>query len=107
MSVLILPSQVHQPPGNGLITYTSGLDEGKTVETDAFICCHHGGIILVHIGSGKKRGFCFNCMDVHCGGEKCWECRPFEAWLEAMEATSINRRRLWSRLEEGGIKGVY
>lgn len=100
---LILPSHP-QPTGYGLITNADG--NGGVIETDSFICCHCGRIILVHFGSGKQRGFCMNCMDVHCGGEKCWGCRPFELWLEAMEASDVNRRRLWDRLENG-TKGVF
>lgn len=105
MSVLILPGQPKQPPGNILVTNTQ---TGEVVEeSDNFICCHCNRIVVVHTGSGTKRGFCFSCMDVHCGGAKCWECRPFEVWLEAMEATGHNRKRLWDRMESGGIKGVY
>ena len=100
MSVIILPSTPKQPPGNVLVTETA---TGEIVqESDGFVCCHCNKIIMVHIGSGRERGFCHSCMDVHCGGEKCWSCTPFERWLEAMEATSLNRRRLWQRLESGG-----
>ncbi len=105
MSVLILPRQ-YQPPGNIRVTLTERPDE-VVEELDSFICCHHGGIIFVKPGSGKKRGFCFNCFDLTCGEGRCRECRPFEAWLEAMESTGHNRKRLWDRMEAGGIKGVY
>ena len=104
MSVLLLPGQ-YQPPGNILVTNTQ---TGEVIEElDSFICSHHGGIEFIKPGSGKKRGFCFSCFDLTCGREKCKECRPFEAWLEAMEATGHNRKRLWDRMEAGGIKGVY
>ena len=104
MGKLILPSQVGE---NSNILVTDRVTGEKLFESDGFNCCHCNRIIIVRHGSGKKRGFCYSCFDVHCGSEQCWNCRPFEAWLEAMEATGINRRRLWSRLEEGGIKGVY
>ncbi len=96
------------PQAEGYIIVTNADGWGKTEEYDSFMCCHCNRIIIVQPGSGKERGYCFNCDDMHCGGEQCWNCRPFEAWLDAMEATHRHTRRLWERISGGmGIKGIY
>lgn len=56
-----------------------------TVETDVGTCCHCNGPFLIRRGSGTRRGFCRNCMDITCGSEVCMPCVPFEKKMEAME----------------------
>ena len=40
-------------------------------------------------GSGTLRGYCMKCDAVLCGKPVCMsECKPFEKWLEEVEAKS-------------------
>ncbi len=80
--------------------YAIGTEDGKpTIETDTFTCVHCNRIVHVHIGSGRERGFCFNCGGPHCGEKRgtkdCWECVPFEARLEMWEGG----RRRWRKVD--------
>lgn len=66
--------------------YATIIEPGKsTVEIDTLQCVHCGGHWDVQPGSGIKRGFCTNCGGPHCGGPSCWNCRPFEKWLDTVE----------------------
>ena len=57
-----------------------------TKERETVKCCHCQMIWEVEPGSGKKRGFCFNCNAVVCGKKRCMEhCVPFEKAIEAAE----------------------
>jgi hypothetical protein len=48
-------------------------------------CCHCQKHWVPQPGSGKKRGFCFRCMKVTCGSDRCDRCVPAEQWLENVE----------------------
>lgn len=66
-----------------------------TREYRSFVCCHCNKIIIVKPGSGRQRGFCFQCMKPNCGVKPCDRCRPWEAKLEAAEG----RRRFWKQMD--------
>jgi hypothetical protein len=51
--------------------------DAPTVERDTLQCVHCGKHWFVVKGSGRMRGFCMKCNGVHCGGQHCWECRPW------------------------------
>jgi len=59
---------------------------GELKDGETLSCCHCGGIWILQKGSGKARGFCQQCDRVHCGGPTCWECIPYEARIENLEA---------------------
>lgn len=61
-------------------------------EKSTWNCCHCQRIVHTVPGSGKQRGYCFNCDKPHCGEKDCWDCRPFEAWLDWKEETRLLRR---------------
>lgn len=82
-----------QPSGYAIITDP---DARLPVERDTFTCCHCNRIIFVRPGSGTERGFCLNCMQPHCGSERCFTCAPFEAKLEEWEG----RRQLWQSFRQ-------
>lgn len=54
-------------------------------EWDTITCCHCNCVVLL---DGKQEvGFCLRCMKPECGKTECGNvCRPFEKWLEKMEA---------------------
>ena len=88
-------------PGYALITEPGKRD----IESDTFTCIHCNRIVHIHIGSGKERGFCFNCGGPHCGEKRglkdCWECVPFEARLEMHEGS----RGRWHKIDlRTGVK---
>jgi len=66
--------------------YLIGVGEFGTVERDTLQCCHCNKHYIVQPGSGKRRGWCFNCASTTCGEEGCIPCIPFEKKLEAFEA---------------------
>ncbi len=49
-------------------------------------CVHCGGHFPLCPGSGKLRGFCYNCNGLVCG-PGCANCVPMERMLEEMEGT--------------------
>lgn len=70
---------VLKPHGHIIVT-----GEGGDVHSDTLQCVHCGGHWKVEPGSGKLRGYCYNCSGPICG-PKCIECVPQEVMLEAME----------------------
>ena len=58
--------------------YVQIVGDGPLVERDTLQCCHCGGHWMVIPGSGRTRGYCLKCAAVHCGGQGCWECRPYQ-----------------------------
>ncbi len=69
------------PHGYGIISSA----DAPTQEFDTMQCCHCGMHFHVIPGSGIKRGFCLNCMQVTCGNPRCFECFPQEKWLDQVE----------------------
>ena len=59
--------------------------EGEAIEHDTLQCVHCGMHWKVQRGSGKKRGFCTNCMGPTCGQHKCDPCYPQEKQLDDAE----------------------
>lgn len=66
-----------RPHGHILI-----VGDNPTVEADTLQCCHCGGHFIVQLGSGRRRGFCMKCKAVHCGGQNCWTCRPYQKLVD-------------------------
>ena len=65
--------------------YSSLFDpEGSLQEWDTLQCVHCSGHFRVVPGSGKIRGFCFNCNGPICG-PNCATCIPTELLLENIE----------------------
>jgi len=61
------------------------LDGQQVAET--LQCCHCGMHWMRKPGWGTIRGYCLKCNAVLCGKQECMEtCRPFEKWLEEVEA---------------------
>lgn len=56
------------------------IEEGATLS-----CVHCQHTWILQRGSGKQRGYCFDCMGFICG-PKCAECIPLEVRLENIEA---------------------
>jgi hypothetical protein len=52
---------------------------------DTLQCCHCGAHFVSIRGSGTRRGFCLNCMQVTCGSKRCDPCVPFEKRLDEYE----------------------
>jgi hypothetical protein len=69
------------PHGYAVITNP----EARTQEFDTLSCAHCGCHWQVIPGSGIKRGFCMNCMQVTCGSPSCHACLPQEKWLDRVE----------------------
>ena len=60
-------------------------------EADTLMCQHCGAHWQVQPGSGRKRGWCFNCDGPTCGKQACEEtCVPLEAAIEEMERKDRN-----------------
>lgn len=78
-----LQHSVRRPMGYMVSTGPVGVeDEGETT-----MCVHCQMHWKVQPGSGRKRGFCFNCNGLTCGKESCeTRCVPFEKAIEEMEA---------------------
>jgi len=71
---------------------------------DTLQCCHCGRHWNRKPGSGTVRGFCLKCYGVTCGDEACSiECKPFEKWLDEVEAKN---RILLDRMEQTA-EGIY
>lgn len=52
---------------------------------DTVMCVHCGRHWIWRQGSGKRRGFCMNCMGITCGNQKCVECLPIEKRMTLFE----------------------
>jgi len=61
------------------------LENGQEV-ADTHMCCHCGRHWVFRAGSGKRRGWCFNCNSMHCGRKECSSCIPFMKKIEEIEA---------------------
>jgi hypothetical protein len=68
---------VRQPAGVILV-------DGQTV-ADTLQCVHCNRHWIPIKGSGRKRGFCRECMGPLCGSKECMTCVPFEKKLEDQE----------------------
>lgn len=73
---------VHKPSGAILL-------DGQHV-ADTVQCVHCAGHFVMLKGSGVERGWCLNCGGVFCGPQ-CARCRPFERWLDQVEAAAHTR----------------
>jgi hypothetical protein len=63
--------------------------EGNITERETVSCVHCQFIWQIEPGSGRKRGFCYNCNGLVCGKQQCLEhCTPFEKAIEDMERKS-------------------
>lgn len=72
----------HRAMGYIITTDPEGPDSGA----ETLMCVHCQYHWKVDPGSGKRRGFCFNCQGPTCGKQKCDEgCEPWEAAIERME----------------------
>ena len=67
--------------------FTETTPDGKVVaEGETHLCVHCGLPFRANPGSGRKRGFCLNCMGPVCGAKECSEiCKPWERQMENME----------------------
>ncbi len=80
---IVLTRSVRHASGNVEISDPDSplIQGGETLR-----CVHCQMHWIVQPGSGKSRGFCFNCNGVTCGKEKCEKfCVPFEKDIEIME----------------------
>lgn len=75
------PASVRKPSGHIFI-------DGSQV-ADTLQCVHCQAHFVVVKGSGKKRGFCRNCMGPTCGPQ-CHVCKPAEQQLEDFERACNN-----------------
>lgn len=71
------PISARKPGGTMII--------GTTEVADTIQCCHCNAHFIMERGSGKRRGWCMNCVAMHCGAQKCCECLPFEKRLDLYE----------------------
>ncbi len=86
-----LRHSVRRPNGHILITDPDGGDSGG----DTVMCVHCQMHWIIKPGSGRSRGFCFNCGGVTCGKQGCEEhCVPFEKAIEEMEARGRLREQV-------------
>jgi len=73
------PAPVSQPDGFILAA------DGTTV-ADTLQCVHCNNHFVVTKGSGRRRGFCRNCMGPLCGEKACFTCVPYEKQMDLTEA---------------------
>ena len=73
---------IRRPHGHFSIVHP---DSSMAVDGDTLQCCHCGVHWIPVKGSGIKRGFCRNCMQVTCGRPECNTCVPQEKMLEIIE----------------------
>jgi len=59
------------------------LDGKETQETRQ--CVHCGRHWIYERGSGRKYGFCMNCMGIHCATEECCICIPWQKKMDLIE----------------------
>lgn len=86
----VLVRSVRKPSGYYEIMGPEGKQEGETLS-----CVHCQYIWKVESGSGRKRGFCFQCAGPTCGKPQCEErCIPFEQALEQIERRDILHRKM-------------
>ena len=64
------------------------LADGQCV-ADTRQCVHCGRHWFWEHGSGRKRGFCLNCMGITCGNDSCHVCVPLQKKLELYEAGKL------------------
>jgi len=88
---------VRNPHGNALWSGPDG-----SLEKDTLQCVHCDCHWNVEPGSGRKRGWCINCMGPHCGAAKCHTCVPFEAKLAKWEKESAAKEAFAREL---GLQG--
>lgn len=72
-----------RPHGENLaVTRPSGaiLVDGQHV-ADTVQCVHCGGHFVMQKGSGRIRGWCYNCSGIICG-PSCQTCVPYEKKLD-------------------------
>lgn len=67
---------------------------GQVSGGDMAMCTHCRVQWIIQPGSGKTRGYCFNCSDITCGRAPCMECVPWERALENHERIQNNINRL-------------
>ena len=73
---------VRKPAGTLVITP----EFGPTVERQTMQCKHCGRHWVVEPGSGRSRGWCFNCAGPTCGAERCEKvCEAQEKMIERIE----------------------
>lgn len=61
--------------------FTIVTPDQPTIEGETVQCRHCGSHFPISPGSGKIRGFCFNCNGPICGPD-CQECIPYEKRLD-------------------------
>lgn len=62
---------------------------------DVLMCMHCQYIWEPEPGSGRKRGWCFNCEGPTCGKQACAEgCKHWEQVIEEMEARGRREQNL-------------
>ena len=71
---LILPGdpEFHRKPSGHML-----VDGNEVAVTHQ--CAHCGRHFVSIRGSGRKRGFCQNCMRVTCGASRCMACIPYRS----------------------------
>ncbi len=69
---------------HGVLTVSDPGADRPLLESKTVQCCHCGGQFVPEPGSGKIRGFCFNCSGPICGSG-CVNCVPTEQMLENIE----------------------
>ena len=87
-------------PDGGLFGWDEDRDGDNYRET--LQCAHCGMHWIVERGSGRKRGFCHNCLKATCGTKRsCMtDCVPHEQQLERMESRGAELQRLAVELAE-------
>jgi len=69
---------------HGLATWTDPGSDKPILEKRTVQCVHCGGHFIPEPGSGRVRGFCFQCAGPICG-PGCVECVPTDVYLENLE----------------------
>ena len=82
---------VRKPSGTLIVTSEFGLP----VTRDTLQCRHCGRHWVVEPGSGRSRGWCFNCAGPTCGAERCEKvCEAQEKMVERIEANWRRKQRI-------------
>ena len=72
-------------PKESGVLITAPLDGDRIVQTKTVRCMHCGRHWVWVKGSGRRRGFCLNCMGITCGDPRCDPCVHWEQRLENAE----------------------
>ena len=79
-----------KPSGHVMVVGPGGIENEVC---DTVQCCHCGCHFPYTKGSGRVRGWCLSCNEMHCGAHKCCKCKPYMKKIEEYEKGNLETLR--------------